>query len=151
VSVAEGTIVLFAVLGASIGQLLAMLIFVYLGLASSGGTVPLQALPGAFQWVAEIEPLRQILGGTRAILYFDAQADAGLARAVTAAALGLVFWLVAGAVVVRWYDRKRFNRMDPELLGYVGGSVQQYRAQKAGARQQDSGAASNQAEPGAQV
>ena len=40
VSVAEGTIVLLAVLGASIGQLLAMLIFVYIGLASSGGTVP---------------------------------------------------------------------------------------------------------------
>ena len=44
-SVAEGTIVLFAVLGASIGQLLAMLLFVYSGLASAGGTVPLQALP----------------------------------------------------------------------------------------------------------
>jgi hypothetical protein len=28
------------------------------------------------------EPLRQILAGTRAILYFDARADAGLARAV---------------------------------------------------------------------
>jgi ABC-type multidrug transport system permease subunit len=79
-SVAEGTIVLFAVLGASIGQLLAMLIFVYVGLASSGGTVPLQALPGILQPLAQIEPLRQILAGTRAILYLDAQADAGLTR-----------------------------------------------------------------------
>jgi ABC-type multidrug transport system permease subunit len=70
VSVAEGTIVLFAVLGASIGQLLAMLIFVYVGLASSGGTVPLQALPSVLQPLAQIEPLRQILDGTRAILYF---------------------------------------------------------------------------------
>jgi len=43
----------------------------------------------------------------------------------------LVFWLIVGAVVVRWYDRKGFNRMDPELLAYVGGSVQQYRSQKA--------------------
>jgi len=151
VSVAEGTIVLFAVLGASIGQLLAMLIFVYLGLAASGGTVPLQALPAAFQWVAAIEPLRQILAGTRAILYFDARADAGLARAVTAAALGLVFWLVVGTVVVRWYDRRGFHRMTPELLAYVGGSVQQYRAQKAEARQQDSGTKGKQAEPGAQA
>jgi uncharacterized phage infection (PIP) family protein YhgE len=48
VSVAEGTIVLFAVLGASIGQLLAMLAFVY-GLTSSGGTVPLHALPSALR------------------------------------------------------------------------------------------------------
>jgi YhgE/Pip-like protein len=151
VSVAEGTIVLFAVLGASFGQLLAMLIFVYVGLASSGGTIPLQALPDVLRWLAEIEPLRQILAGTRAILYFDAQADAGLARAVTAAALGLVFWLVVGAVVVRWYDHKGFNRLDPELLAYVGGSVQEYKSRNADARQQDSGNAGKQAKPGAQA
>jgi hypothetical protein len=47
-----------------------------------------QALPGALRWLAEIEPLRQILAGTRAILYFEARADAGLTRAVRAAALG---------------------------------------------------------------
>jgi ABC-type multidrug transport system permease subunit len=131
VSVAEGTVVLFAVLGASIGQLLALLVFVYVGLASAGGTVPLQALPAVLRWLAEVEPLRQILAGTRAILYFDARADAGLARAVAAASLGLALWLIVGAVVVRWYDRKGFNRMDPELLAYVGGSVQQYRSRKA--------------------
>jgi ABC-type polysaccharide/polyol phosphate export permease len=138
-SVAAGTIVLFAVLGASIGQLLAVLIFVYAGLATAGGTVPLQALPAVLRWLAQIDPLRQILDGTRAIMYFDAQADAGLTRAVTYAVLGLVFWLIAGAVMVRWYDRKGYNRMDPELLGYVAGSVQQYRAQQGEARQQDSG------------
>ena len=43
-SVAAGTLVLFAVLGTQ-GQLIALLLFVYLGLASAGGTVPLQALP----------------------------------------------------------------------------------------------------------
>jgi len=151
VSVAEGTIVLFAVLGASFGQLLAMLIFVYAGLAASGGTIPLQALPAAFQWLAEIEPLRQILAGTRAILYFGAQADAGLTRAVTLAALGLVFWLAVGVIVVRWYDRKGFHRMDPELLAYVSGSVQQFRSQKADARQQDTENADKQSEPGTQI
>ena len=168
-SVAEGTIVLFAVLGASIGQLLAVLLFVYAGLAASGGTVPLQALPAVLRWLAQIDPLRQILDGTRAILYFDAQADAGLARAVTYASLGLVIWLILGAVVARWYDHKGFNRLDPELLGYVAGSVQQYKSRHAGARhqdppnagrqaepdagarQQDSGNAARQTEPGAQV
>jgi ABC-type polysaccharide/polyol phosphate export permease len=150
-SVAEGTIVLFAVLGTSIGQLLAMLLFVYAGLATAGGTVPLQALPGVLRPLAEIEPLRQILAGARAILYFDAQADAGLTRAVTAAALGLVFWLILGAVAVRWYDRKGFNRMDPELLAYVGGTVQQYKSRNADARQQDSGNAARQTEPNADV
>jgi ABC-type polysaccharide/polyol phosphate export permease len=151
VSVAEGTIVLFAILGASIGQLLAMLAFVYVGLASSGGTVPLQALPGLLRWLAGLEPLRQILAGTRAILYFDARADAGLARAVTTATLGLVFWLVLGTVVVRWYDRKGFHRMSPELLEYVDSSVQQYTSRKTDARQQESGNSGKQTEPGAQV
>ena len=67
-SVAEGTIVLFAVLGTSIGQLLAMLLFIYAGLASAGGTVPVEALPVFLRAVAEVEPLRQILAGTQAIL-----------------------------------------------------------------------------------
>jgi YhgE/Pip-like protein len=145
-SVAAGTIVLFAVLG-GIGQILALLLFVYAGLATAGGTVPLQALPNVLRWLAEIEPLRQILAGTRAILYFDAQADAGLARAVTGAAVGLVIWLILGAGVVRWYDRKGFNRLDPELLGYVAGSVQQYKSRTSGAPQQDSGNADGQTEP----
>ena len=150
-SVAAGTIVLFAVLGSSIGQLLAMVLFVYAGLAASGGTVPLQALPGGLRWLAGIEPLRQILDGTRAILYFGAQADAGLARAVAAAALGLVICLILGAVAVRWYDRKGYNRLDPEFLGYVAGSMQQHKSQNAHARHQDAGNAGRQAEPGARV
>jgi YhgE/Pip-like protein len=148
-SVAEGTIVLFAVLGSSLGQLLALLLFVYAGLATAGGTVPLQALPGVLGWLAQIEPLRQILDGTRAILYFDAQADAGLARAVTYASLGLVFWLVLGAVVVRWYDRKGLNRLDPELLGYVAASVQQYKSRNAGTGHQAPPNAGGQPEPDA--
>jgi YhgE/Pip-like protein len=147
-SVAAGTVVLFAVLG-GVGQLLAMLLFVYAGLATAGGTVPLQALPGVLRPLAEVEPLRQILAGTRAILYFDAMADAGLGRAVTAASVGLVIWLILGAGVVRWYDRKGFNRMDPELLGYVADSVQQYKSRNTDARQQDSGNEGGQTEPDA--
>ena len=83
--------------------------------------------------------------------HFAGPRGRGLGRAVTAAALGLAFWLILGAVVVRWYDRKGFNRMDPELLAYVGGSVQQYKSRNADAPQQDSGNADRQTEPGAQV
>jgi uncharacterized phage infection (PIP) family protein YhgE len=83
-----GTLVLFAALG-TVGQILAMLIFVYLALASSGGTVPLDALSGFFRFVANFEPLRQILGGARSILYFDAPGDAGLNRAWIASGAGL--------------------------------------------------------------
>ena len=66
---------LFAALG-SLGQLVAMLLFVYLALASSGGTIPLQALP----WFV---PLRRQLRaaapgastGSASILYFGASGD----------------------------------------------------------------------------
>ncbi|HXW88651.1 MAG TPA: DUF3533 domain-containing protein [Streptosporangiaceae bacterium] len=126
-SVAAGTLMLLAVVGA-FGQLIALIVFVYAGLASAGGTVPLQALPGYLRWLAEIEPLRQILSGTRAILYFNAQAAAGLTRAFVAAAAGLVFSLVVAGLVVRWYDRKGFYRINPRTLAYVRGAVAGYEA-----------------------
>ncbi len=127
-SVAAGTLALLAILGTQ-GQLLALLIFVYLGLASAGGTVPLQALPGSLKVVSEIEPLRQILAGTRSILYFNAAGNAGLTRGLITATAGLIFWLALGAGVVRWYDRKGLHRLRPDLLAYVQQSVSAYRAQ----------------------
>jgi YhgE/Pip-like protein len=127
-SVAAGTIVLFAVVG-NYGQLLALLIFVYLGLASAGGTVPVQALPGPLRAISPVDPLREILDGTRSIMYFNAQADAGLTRGILAAGLGLLIWLVLGTLVVRWYDRRGFERLSPELLAHIGASVAQYRAE----------------------
>jgi hypothetical protein len=127
-SVAAGTLVLFAILGTQ-GQLLALILFVYLGLASAGGTVPLQALPSSLKLVSEIEPLRQILSGTRSILYFGAAGNAGLTRGIIAATAGLLFWLVLGAMVVRWYDRKGLYRLQPDLLAYVQLSVSAYHAQ----------------------
>ncbi len=125
-SVAAGTLVLFAVLGTQ-GQLVALLLFVYLGLASAGGTVPLQALPGFLKLVSQIEPLRQILVGDRAILYFGAAADAGLTRGMVAAAAWLVFWVALGAAAVTSYDRKGFDRLRPDLLAYVQQAVAAYR------------------------
>lgn len=126
-SVAAGTLVLFAILGTQ-GQLIALLLFVYLGLASAGGTVPIQALPGPLKLVSEIEPLRQILAGTRSILYFNAAGDAGLTRGFIAATAGLIFWVALGVVVVRWYDRKGLHRLRPDLLAYVQESISTYRA-----------------------
>jgi YhgE/Pip-like protein len=126
--VAIGTLVLFAALG-TLGQLIALLIFIYLALASSGGTVPLQALPGSLRILAEFEPLRQIIGGTRSILYFDARAAAGLTRAFVLTAIGLVFWTALGAAVTNWYDRKGFHRVTPALLDYIDHAVRGYREQ----------------------
>jgi len=129
-SVGIGTIALLAMAG-NYGQLIGLLLFVYAGLASAGGTVPVEALPGFLRLLSYVEPLRQVLAGTRSILYFDAQGVAGLTRGTVAAASGLVFWLVVGAVVVRWYDRKGFYRLRPEVLAHVDQSVQDFRAKQA--------------------
>ncbi len=147
--VAVGTLVLFAALG-TLGQIVAILAFVYLALASSGGTVPLEALSGFFRFAAGFEPLRQILDGVRAILYFDARGEAGLTRAWVASGLGLVVWLVLGTLVTIWYDRRRLYRMPPELMEYVDRAVRNYHADNQGSRGRDgaeTAAASTSAEP----
>jgi YhgE/Pip-like protein len=129
-SVGVGIIVLFAVAG-TFGQLIGLLIFVYAGLASAGGTVPVEALPRFFRTLSDFEPLRQVLSGTRSILYFNAQADAGLRRGTLAAGLGLLFWLVIGTGVVKWYDRKRLYRLDPDILAQVSASLQDHQIRQA--------------------
>jgi YhgE/Pip-like protein len=127
--VAIGTLVLFAALG-SLGQLIALLIFVYLALASSGGTIPLQALAGFYRFVANFEPLRQILGGVRSILYFNSAANAGLSRGFTLTAIGLVFWLIVGVGITRWYDRRGLHRIEPDVLAYARTSARAYHDQQ---------------------
>jgi YhgE/Pip-like protein len=128
-TVAVGTLALFAVLGTP-GQLVGLLLFVYLGLASAGGTVPVQALPGIFAAVSHLDPLRQILGGVRSILYLEARADAGLAEGAVATAIGLIFWLGFGTFFVRRYDRAGRDRLDPDLLAYVHQSADEYRVSR---------------------
>lgn len=123
-----GTLTLFAALG-TLGQLIALFIFVYLALASSGGTVPLQALSEFFRFLAEFEPLRQIVGGTRSILYFNARGAAGLTRAFLATACGLAFWVAIGTLITNLYDRKGLNRLTPALLDYIDHAVREYRSQ----------------------
>jgi hypothetical protein len=87
--------------------------------------VPLQALSAFYRVVAEVEPLRQILGGVRAILYFKAMGDAGLHRALIMTAAGLVFWIAAGAAVTIYYDRRGLHRLSPEVMGYVNQAVKE--------------------------
>jgi YhgE/Pip-like protein len=120
--IAIGTLTLLATFGA-IGQLLAMVFLVYLSLASSGGTVPAQALPGFFNVVGHVEPLRQVLDGTRAILYFGARGDAGLTHSLVLIACELAFWGLVGLAVTSWYDRKGLYRMSPELFARVSQAI----------------------------
>jgi YhgE/Pip-like protein len=128
--ISTGTLALLAGFG-SIGQLLAMILLVYLSLASSGGTVPIQALPGVFRVVGHVEPLRQVLSGTRAILYFGARGDAGLTHSLIVVACELVFWMIVGAAFTSWYDHKRLDRISPDLINYIGDMVAQRQAEAA--------------------
>jgi YhgE/Pip-like protein len=116
--IATATLTLLAVFGA-IGQLLAMLLLIYLSLASSGGTVPIQALPGFFNLVGHVEPLRNVLMGTRAIMYFDAKGDAGLTHSLIVIASELLFWAAIGLAITSWYDRRKLDRISPDILSYV--------------------------------
>ncbi|MFC8617834.1 DUF3533 domain-containing protein [Micromonospora purpureochromogenes] len=97
-----------------IGQLISMFAFVALALPSSGATIPLQALPPFYRVLSQFEPMRQLSDGTRAILYFDARADAGLTRAWIMIAIGVVVALVFGFAMTRYYDRKGLHRMTRE-------------------------------------
>src|ERR1700712_5287382 len=99
----------------AVGQLLAMILLVYLSLASSGGTVPIDALPGMFRVIGHVEPLSNVLSGTRAIPYFDARWDAGLARTVMLLGAELVLWALLGLGVTAYYDRRKLDRLSPEI------------------------------------
>jgi hypothetical protein len=108
-----------------------MILLVYLSLASSGGTVPTQALPGFFKVVGNVEPLRQVLSGTRAIMYFGARGDTGLTHSVILIASELAFWAILGFAVTSWYDHKRLYRIAPDLYAAVSRAIDRTVAERA--------------------
>jgi YhgE/Pip-like protein len=124
VMVSFGTLALLAALG-NLGQLLAMVILIYLSLASSGGTIPIQALPSFFRVVGQIEPLRQLLGGTRDILYFGGQWHAGLAHALLVIGIELAVWIGLGVGFTSSYDRRKLYRAPPAVITKVERAVSQ--------------------------
>jgi uncharacterized phage infection (PIP) family protein YhgE len=101
---------LLSVLGTA-GLLVSLLIFVILGLPSAGATVPLEATPPFFGWLAEFEPMHQVFLGARSLLYFKGHADTGLSEALTMTAIGLIIGLSLGGIVTHLYDRKGFHRI----------------------------------------
>ena len=130
--IATGTLALLAIFG-SIGQLLAMILLIYLSIASAGGTVPIQALPGVFRVVGHVEPLRNTLLGTRSILYFGARGDAGLTGSLVILISAIVFWGALGLAAAFWYDHRRLDRISPELIEYIDRTVDHAVAQRTAA------------------
>ncbi|AJF68275.1 YhgE/Pip domain-containing protein [Streptomyces vietnamensis] len=97
-----------------IGQLVSMFIFIALALPSSGATVPLEATPAFYRFLGIFEPMHQLSSGVRSILYFDARADAGLARGWIMIAVGTVLALAFGFAMTHYYDRRGLRRLTPQ-------------------------------------
>ncbi|MER7792059.1 DUF3533 domain-containing protein [Streptomyces sp. NPDC097640] len=108
-----GALALLAVFGTP-GMLLVTLVFIAMAVPTAGATTPLQALPDFYRFLAEFEPLRQITGGVRSILYYDAQGDAGLTRGWIMLAVGLGAACLFGFGMTRLYDRKGLHRVPDE-------------------------------------
>ncbi|WP_128435402.1 DUF3533 domain-containing protein [Streptomyces cyaneus] len=108
-----GALTLLAVFGTP-GMLLVTLVFIGMAVPTAGATTPIEALPGFYRFLSEFEPLRQITGGIRSILYYDAQGDAGLTRGWVMMAAGLVAAALFGFGVLGWYDRKGLHRIPVE-------------------------------------
>lgn len=103
------SISVMAVFG-NLGLLINLLVFIVLGLPSSGGTIPIEASPPLFGWLAEFIPLHQLYVGVRAILFFGAEGDAGLIHSVWVMLIGLLIGLLLGGIVTWLYDRRGLHR-----------------------------------------
>ncbi|MFF0431549.1 DUF3533 domain-containing protein [Streptomyces sp. NPDC004327] len=105
---------LLAVFGTP-GPLISMLVLIGLAIPSAGATIPLQALPDFYRFLAGFEPFRQVVDGVRSILYFGARTDAGLGRAWTMIGVGFAVSLALGLALTRLYDRRGLHRSTPHL------------------------------------
>ncbi|MCS0601433.1 SNG1 family protein [Streptomyces sp. LP11] len=114
-AVGIGALTVIAALG-SPGIVAALLIFVAAAVPTSGGAIPLQVMPPFWRALASFEPLRAIADGVRAIIYYDAQSDAGLGRALVTLCVGVAVSLLAGLTITSFYDRKGLHRMHPHHL-----------------------------------
>jgi len=84
---------------------------VILGLPSAGATVPLEAVPPFFRWLAEFEPMHQVFLGVRSLLYLNGDGQAGLSLALWMTSIGLVIGLLLGGIITHLYDRSGFHRI----------------------------------------
>ena len=100
---------IMAVFG-SIGLVINLVLFVILGLPSSGGTVALEASPGVYRFLANFEPLHQVFLGVRSLIYLNGTLDSGLGTSLTLTTIGLAIGLVLGAVGTKIYDHKGLTR-----------------------------------------
>ena len=117
VTVSAVMVALTMLLG-SAGMLLALVYVVFMGLPSATGVVPLEALPGFFRFIAPGEPLYHITNANRAVLYFDANADAGVQSGIIGLIVITVIFAAVALAAALIYDRM-LGRRDA-LLSFGG-------------------------------
>lgn len=104
ITVSAVTFALIFLLG-SAGMVLSLIYVVFMGLPAASGVVPLEALPGFFRFIARGEPLYQMTMANRAVLYFDAQSDAGLQSGIIGMLVIMLIAVAVGLAASVAYDR----------------------------------------------
>ncbi|MFF2604326.1 YhgE/Pip domain-containing protein [Arthrobacter koreensis] len=106
VTVSAVTFALITIFG-SAGMVLSLIYVVFMGLPAATGVVPLETLPGFFAFIARGEPLYQMTIANKAILYYDAEASAGLQAGLIGMGVIILIAVVLGLLFSVLYDRIR--------------------------------------------
>ena len=86
-----------AAFGPGIGVLVGSFLVISLGLATSGGTTPVESLPGYLRSLSGVLPFEHATEGVRALLFYGGRLDAGLGDALWILAVYLIGAGVLGA------------------------------------------------------
>ena len=92
------------------GLLVNLVVFVVLGIPTSGGATPTQMLPDVFIAIGTLQPMHQAYLGLRSIMFFDSSWEAGLGHAVWVLGAWAVAGIVVGVVVTLVYERMGMRR-----------------------------------------
>ncbi|EYT63304.1 membrane protein [Dietzia sp. UCD-THP] len=92
------------------GLLVNLVVFVVLGIPTSGGATPTQMLPQVFVVIGNLQPMHQAYLGIRSVMFFDSSWDAGLGHAVWVLGGWAVAGLLAGVVITLLYERMGMRR-----------------------------------------
>jgi uncharacterized phage infection (PIP) family protein YhgE len=96
---------LLAALGPRGGILTGSLLIISVGLATSGGTTPVENLPAFFRTLSSVLPFEYMTEGTRALLFYGGRIDAGLGDALLVLLAYLVGAVVLGGLISLVGDR----------------------------------------------
>lgn len=92
------------------GLLVNLVVFVVLGIPTSGGATPTEMLPRVFVAIGTLQPMHQAYLGLRSIMFFDSGWEAGLGHAVWVLGGWAVAGLAVGVVVTLVYERMGMRR-----------------------------------------